>query len=103
MFRQIINWKTGLALVAILIVIGTIFYSQYLAKKIARDERHKVEQWVRAGQSFIVKPPDADTRLETYIMTENKTIPIIWTNENDSIIDYINIDSAKATNNLQYV
>ena len=103
MFRQIINWKTGLALIAILIVIGTIFYSRYLARKIAREERQKVEQWIIAGQSFINSPENADTRLATFIMTENKSIPIIWTNENDSIIDHINLDSAKSAGNISYV
>mgnify|MGYP001586155398 CR=1 FL=1 len=103
MFRQIINWKTGLALIAILIVIGTIFYSRYLARKIAREERQKVEEWVIAGQSFINSPENADTRLSTFIMTENKSIPIIWTNEKDSIIDHINLDTAKANGNISYV
>lgn len=103
MFRQIINWKTGLALIAILIVIGTIFYSRYLARKIAREERQKVEEWVIAGQSFINSPENADTRLATFIITENKSIPIIWTNERDSIIDHINLDSAKSANNKSYV
>jgi hypothetical protein len=54
MFRQIINLRTGLALIAILIVSGTIFYSQYLARKIAREERQKVEQWVEAGKSLLI-------------------------------------------------
>lgn len=103
MFRQIINWKTGLALIAILIVIGTIFYSRYLARKIAREERQKVEEWVIAGQSFINSPENADTRLSTFIMTENKSIPIIWTNEKDSIIDHINLDTTKANHNISYV
>ena len=100
MFRQIINWKTGLALIAILIVIGTIFYSRYLARKIAREERQKVEQWIIAGQSFINSPENADTRLATFIMTENKSIPIIWTNENDSNIDHINLDSENSAGNI---
>lgn len=103
MFRQIINWKTGLALIAILIVIGTIFYSRYLARKIAREERQKVEEWVIAGQSFINSPENSDTRLATFIMTENKSIPIIWTNEKDSIIDHINLDTARANRNISYV
>lgn len=103
MFRQIFNWKTALALVAILIVIGTIFYSRYLARKIAREERQKVEEWVRAGQSFINSPENSDTRLATFIMTENKSIPIIWTNEKDSIIDHINLDTARANRSISYV
>jgi signal transduction histidine kinase len=103
MFRQIINWRTGLALVAILIVSGTIVYSQYLARKIASDEKQKVEQWVRAGQSLINSADNADTRLATFLLTENKSIPIIWTNEKDSIIDHINLDSARAAKDLSYV
>jgi hypothetical protein len=48
MFSQLFNWRSGLALIAIAIVTGTIFYSNYLAKKIAADERLKIEQWVEA-------------------------------------------------------
>lgn len=100
MFQQLINWRTLLAIIAISIVTGTIFYSQYLAKKIANDERQKVEQWVAAGQSFIASADASDTRLESLILTENKTIPIIWTNEKDSIIEHKNLDSIKAFNTI---
>jgi hypothetical protein len=48
MFQQLLNWRTALALLAIGIVTGTIFYSQYLAKKIAADERRKVNVWVQS-------------------------------------------------------
>ena len=103
MFRQILNWRTGLAVLAILIVSGTIIYSQYLARKIAGEEKQKVEQWIEAGKFVINSPPDADTRLASMILTENKTIPIIETNEKDSIIQFINLDPAKAANNISYV
>ena len=42
-----------LALVAIVIVSATIFYSQYLARKIAKDERQKVEMWVAASKAIL--------------------------------------------------
>ena len=103
MFRQFLNWRTGLALIAIFIVSGTIIYSQYLAKKIAKDERQKVEEWAKAGQSLISSPENSDTRLASFILIENKSIPIIWTNEQDSIIEYVNLDSAKAAQNKPYV
>lgn len=92
-----------LALVAICIVTGTIFYSQYLARKIAREERQKVEEWVMAGQSLINSPENADTRLASFIITQNKSIPIIWTNEKDSIIEAVNLDSVKMARNPSYV
>ncbi len=103
MFRQILNWRTGLAVIAILIVSGTIFYSQYLARKIAKEEKQKVEQWFKASKFVINVPADADIGFATLIITENKTIPIIETDEKDSITQYVNLDSAKAAQDISYV
>jgi signal transduction histidine kinase len=102
MFRQLLNWRTLLALIAILIVSGTIFYSQYLAKKIAKDERKKVEQWAEASRSLL-DPAVTDTRLPFKIIQDNTDIPIIQTNGKDSILGFINLDSAKAANEPAYL
>ncbi len=48
MFGQFLNLRTWLALVAVAIVSGTIFYSNYLAKKIAVEERKKVNVWIQS-------------------------------------------------------
>lgn len=103
MFRQLLNWRVLLALLAIVIVSGTIFYSQYLARKIARDERQKVEQSIDAIKFIINAPSDADITFATKIVTGNKSIPIIETNEKDSITQYINLDTAKAAKSISYV
>ncbi|MBM3412231.1 MAG: HAMP domain-containing histidine kinase [Bacteroidetes bacterium] len=95
MFRALLHWKNLLALLAILIVSGTIFYSQYLAKKIAIRERQVVEQWAEASQFLIRAPVNAEILFATRILTENKAVPIIETNERDSIINFINLDTAK--------
>lgn len=96
MFRQYLNWRSALALVAILIVSGTIFYSQYLARKIKGEEKLRVEQWYKAGKFIISAPDSVDIGFAAQILTENKTIPIIETNEKDSITNHINLDSASA-------
>ena len=102
MFQQILNWRTALALVAILIVSGTIFYSQYLAGKIAKEEKKKVELWVEASKSLL-NPNVADVNLPFKITHENDDIPIIETNEKDSITSYVNLDSAKAATDKNYL
>lgn len=102
MFRQLINWRTLLALLAIVIVSGTIFYSQYLSRKIAREEREKVEQWIDAGKFLINAPIDADITFATRIITGNKVIPIIETNEKDSILQFVNLDSARVADDKSY-
>ena len=97
MFRQILTWRTLLALIAILIVSGTIWYSSYLAQKIEKEEKQKVEQWVEASTSLF-NPNTTDTRLHLKIIQDNDDIPIIETNEKDSIIQYVNVDTANVAN-----
>jgi signal transduction histidine kinase len=104
MYPQFFNWRLLLALVAIFIVSGTIFYSQYLANKIAKEEKEKVEEWVEASNFLFNQNDNSDTRLALKIIQDNDDIPIIWTNEKDSIIDYKNLDSARlATDSTNYV
>lgn len=102
MFQQILNWRTGLAIIAILIVSGTIVYSQYLARKIAREERQKVELWVEASKSLL-NPNNSEIALPFKIITGNKDIPIIETNEKDSITFFVNLDSSKAASDPGYL
>src|SRR5258706_10117570 len=102
MFQQILNGRTLVAFVAILIVSGTIFYSQYLAGKIAKEEKKKVEQWVEASKSLI-NPSVTDVSLSFKIIRENDDIPIIETNEKDSITSYVNLDTIKAVTDKNYL
>lgn len=97
MFRQFVNWRSLLALIAILIVSGTIWYSSYLADKIEKDERKKVELWVEAVKS-ISNPANTETLLASMISIQQREIPIIETTEKDSIIAWVNLDSARVEN-----
>lgn len=100
MLGEIFNWRTLLAAVAIAIVTGTIFYSNYLGRKIAREERQKVEEWVEASNALLYSN---DTKLPLKIIQDNDDVPVIWTNERDSIIDHINLDSQKVANDAGFI
>ena len=103
MIQQIFNWRILLALIAIGIVTSTIFYSRYLANKIANEEKQKVEEWVEAGK-FLINPATEDTRLPLKIIQNNENdVPIIETNESDSIMQYINLDSTKIAGNNSFL
>jgi len=52
MIQQWLNGKTLLFIIAVSIVTGTVFYSRYLSKKIADDEKRKVEIWVEAQKNY---------------------------------------------------
>ena len=103
MIQPLFNWKTGLALLAIAIVSGTIFYSQFLAKKIAREERMKVEEWAEAGKLLVNDSSGVSDRLVSIIITQNTTIPIIVTDEKKNILDHVNLDSQAVANDPAYL
>jgi signal transduction histidine kinase len=93
------NWRWLLALLGIAIVCGTIFYSQYLAMKIQREEQQKIEQWLAASKAIL----NPDLTLPNLIRNEQHSIPIIETNEKDSITSYFNLDSLKIEKDKNYL
>jgi signal transduction histidine kinase len=103
MIQPLFNWRTGLAIIAIAIVSGTIVYSQYLGRKIAREERQKVEEWAEAGKLLLHDTTGMSDKLAGIIITENKTIPIIVTDEKGNILDHVNLDSASVAEDSTYV
>jgi signal transduction histidine kinase len=94
------NWRWLFALLGIGIVCGTIFYSRYLAKKIELEEQQKIQQWLAASKA-ILNP--ADLNLPNLIRNEQHSIPIIETNEKDSITSFFNLDSIKAVTDKSYL
>lgn len=94
MLPQLFNWRSLLALIAIVIVSGTIFYSDFLAKKIAAEEKQKIEQWVEAVKETN-NSAGTQNILTNRILTENrKDIPMIAVTEKGEILDYDNIDTS---------
>ncbi|MDQ6813013.1 MAG: sensor histidine kinase, partial [Bacteroidota bacterium] len=102
MIQQWLNWRTVLTLFAVCIVTGTIFYSNYLSKKIGAEEKQKVETWVEAQRTLASE--QTNLNLAIRISTGNSDIPIIETNEKDSITNnYQNLDSAEVKANKNYL
>ena len=99
-----LNWRIILICIAIILVSGTIFYSQYVAHKISREERKNVEAWVEAQRTILNSSDSASINLATKISTENNEIPIIETNEKDSITgNCLNLDIVKVKTEQRYL
>ncbi|MBA2250412.1 MAG: HAMP domain-containing histidine kinase [Chitinophagaceae bacterium] len=104
MIRQLINWRTALALMAVAIVTGTIFYSDFLAKKIAVDERKKIDVWVQSLKTRAAVTEPAALDLTNIITNDNTDIPIIETDKNDVPSGvYLNLDSLKIKSDSNYL
>lgn len=93
MIARFLNFKTILATIAILIVSGTIIYSQYISNKIFAEETRKIEQWaeaVKTNSNLNV----TETNLTSRILSENSLeIPILLVNENNQLLDHRNLDT----------
>ncbi|MCE2849560.1 MAG: HAMP domain-containing histidine kinase [Chitinophagaceae bacterium] len=96
-------WKFLLSVLAVVIVVGTFFYSNFLAEKISERERAMMSSWVTAQRSIASATADDDISLPSSIVAEQRSIPIIETDENDQIISSLNLDSSRAQNDPQYL
>lgn len=75
------RWSGFLFFIAILFVCATIFYSSYVASKIAVAERKYVSEWIEAQQTILSSKDSSNLNLATQISANNQDIPIIETNE----------------------
>ena len=70
-----------------------ILWNTYTFFKIFKNEELlKIELWAEAQKSINNATSDTDLDLPFHIITNNNTIPIILTNQKDSILQSINID-----------
>jgi signal transduction histidine kinase len=103
MIKYWINWRSFITFVAVLIVSGTVFYSQYLARKIEAEERRKIGQWAEAVRANS-NPATAETNLNTKILAENsQDIPVVLVTEKDSLLDYRNLDTLAVKTDQKYI
>ena len=102
-YRSIQYWKIFLIGSLTLIVIATIVYSNYLAKKLAEEERKKVELIANVYKKLNNPSDNLDISFMFEIISSNSTVPLILTDENGKVIGFKNIDSARAENDKDYV
>ena len=89
-------WKYFLLLIAVLIGLGSLVYTEYLVSKLKVEERKNVQLWAEATR--LISLPDTIQNVEflSTIIENNNTVPVILTDESDSIISSRNFDSRKA-------
>jgi signal transduction histidine kinase len=95
LFRNKNLGKLFLLLFAIVIGMGSLIYTEYLVRKLKVEERKNVELWAEATR--LISLPDTSQNIEflSTIIENNKTIPVILTDEADSIISAGNFNSEK--------
>ncbi len=102
MIRQFLNWRTLLILAALAIISGTIYYSQYLAKKIEREEKQRIAEWIEAKKLLTNTTEGQALALSDLISNNNDDLPLIATDETGAILESKNLDSTLIAKDSTY-
>ncbi|MCB0503196.1 MAG: HAMP domain-containing histidine kinase [Bacteroidetes bacterium] len=91
-------WKRFLLVIGVLIIIFSVNYIRGLAKEIALQEREKAEVIAEAYRDLnVTNDPDSLNNIFK-IISENKLIPIIYTDQNHEAVYHNNLDTTKVSN-----
>ncbi|WP_372792581.1 sensor histidine kinase [Lutibacter sp.] len=91
---QIIRWAV---IITSFIIVALILWNTYdFFKKFKTEERAKMEILAKAYERFSTADLDAEISLESKIIGNNHNIPMIITNEKDSIAEWSNLDIEKS-------
>jgi len=89
------RWKQILLMAAILIGVGSLWYTNRLVNHIEVTERQKVEIWAEAIRIMNSADFDQDLAFPFSVIESNTHIPVILTDSEGSILNHKNLDSLK--------
>jgi signal transduction histidine kinase len=107
MYARKSRWKGYLGIGGLVIILISLLYTNYLATKLADEERKKVNLWLMAS-GIMAQPPEEgclnciDYTLPLEISKSNTTIPVILVSETGTIIAGANFGEDR-DNNLDFL
>ncbi|MDD4673474.1 MAG: ATP-binding protein [Bacteroidales bacterium] len=93
------RWKILLLVAAIAIGFTSLFITNNLVNDLALEEQKKIEVWAEAIREISLITDLSDSiqnfSLIVQVLQNNTTVPVMLTDERDSILSYININPKK--------
>lgn len=100
MLKNYLNWKNFLVLIAVSIAALSLYFANNLTKKLATEEKKRVELISLALESTVKTNGEQGNIVESKLIADNTTIPLIWTDEHQQIIDVMNLDTLGESKDL---
>jgi two-component system, sporulation sensor kinase D len=94
-FRNKNLGKLFLLLFAVVIGMFSLVYTDHLVSKLKEEERKNVELWAQAVKLISITENNQDVEFLSTIIDNNTTVPVILTDENNTIISSLNFDRSK--------
>jgi len=93
--------KTGIFFLAVILGVGILLYTGNLVKKIAEQERNRIEIWAESMRELTGMNLNEAVSPTLYkIWSDNKTIPVMLIDDNNKIIDSRNLNPKRATDTV---
>jgi signal transduction histidine kinase len=90
------RWKFILLIVAIIIGLSSLYYTNQLVKDLSVEEREKVALWAKATQKLIAMDINqGDFELLFEVLENNNTVPVILANSDGDTLSTRNLDKKK--------
>lgn len=87
--------RTLFVFAALLIVTGSVLFTNHLADRLAAEERKKMEIWAEATRQFIMADEHTDIDFFSTIMEQNTTIPVYMVAEDGRFLFSRNVKEPK--------
>ncbi len=84
--------KVILVLTAIVLAVGSLYFSNRLANDLSKEEQLRMELWADAIRTFNTADDTTDLSLVLQVLNANNTIPVIVASPEGEIQTYRNID-----------
>jgi len=99
-YTRKIRWKFIIFLSAVLIALGSLFYTNKLVRQLKQEEKNKVELWAKATEQLIdLDITETNFEFLFEVIENNNTVPVILVNSDNEIVSSRNLDPSKENNN----
>ncbi len=88
------RWKYFLLIFALLIASSSLLYTSFLVKNIAKSEHTRAEIWAQSTKKLF-ETDNEETLNFLFLVRDSLPVPALVTDEKDSIITYLGLDSTK--------
>ena len=85
-------WKAALITFGVIIGIVSLFYTESFLKELRLEEERKIKLWAKAVEAVFLADDDSNLSFYSQIIQDNKTIPVILTDQDGQIIAHRNLD-----------
>lgn len=101
-FSEKRNLSRWIIIISSFLIASLILWNTYVFFQTFKDEeRNKMELWATAQKTLINADVEADLELPSFIINNNKSIPLILTDKKFRIINNANIDSIISNDSLK--